>query len=163
MSQVGITFKFSKRTLLPESMSLQRKEWRKALSLNLTVPGGLSKWAICSKSCRLKPQRLSFLNMNIWATLSLWTVPCWMQFSMYWADYCKTSKKAKVHLGFDLIKGIPCKIHLTNGKGGERPLWRKSFHLDKRVFWIEATRATNVLINGRRKASTLSVGWETAP
>lgn len=45
--------------------------------------------------------------------------------SMYWADYCKTSKKARVHLGFDLNKGIPYKIHLTNGKSGERPFVEK--------------------------------------
>lgn len=42
-------------------------------------------------------------------------------FSMAWADYRKHSKKAKVHLGFDINKGIPSKFHLTDGKGGERP------------------------------------------
>jgi hypothetical protein len=42
-------------------------------------------------------------------------------FSMAWADYRKHSKKAKVHLGFDINKGIPSKLHLTDGKGGERP------------------------------------------
>lgn len=41
--------------------------------------------------------------------------------SMYWADYRKGSKKAKVHLGFDLNRGIPRKVFLTNGKGAERP------------------------------------------
>jgi len=41
--------------------------------------------------------------------------------SMYWADYRKGSKKAKIHLGFDLNHGIPSKIHFTNGKGAERP------------------------------------------
>lgn len=41
--------------------------------------------------------------------------------SMYWADYRKGSKKAKIHLGFDLNHGIPTKIHLTDGKGTERP------------------------------------------
>ena len=41
--------------------------------------------------------------------------------SMYWADYRKGSKKAKVHLGFDLNHGIPRKIFLTDGKGAERP------------------------------------------
>lgn len=42
--------------------------------------------------------------------------------SMYWADYRKGSKKAKAHVGFDLNRGIPRKIYLTNGKGAERPL-----------------------------------------
>jgi hypothetical protein len=41
--------------------------------------------------------------------------------SMYWADYRKSSKKAKVHLGFDINRSIPRKIFLTDGKGDERP------------------------------------------
>jgi hypothetical protein len=41
--------------------------------------------------------------------------------SMQWADYRKGAKKAKVHFGFDLNRGIPRKIFLTNGKGAERP------------------------------------------
>ena len=41
--------------------------------------------------------------------------------SMYWADYRKGSKKAKIHLGFDLNHGIPSKIHFTDGRGAERP------------------------------------------
>ncbi len=41
--------------------------------------------------------------------------------SMCWADYRKGSKKAKIHLGFDLNHGIPSKIYFTNGKGAERP------------------------------------------
>jgi hypothetical protein len=41
--------------------------------------------------------------------------------SMHWADYRKGSKKAKIHLGFDLNRSIPLKLHLTNGKDGERP------------------------------------------
>ncbi len=41
--------------------------------------------------------------------------------SMIWADYRKGSKKAKVHLGFDLNRSIPRKIYLTKGNGAERP------------------------------------------
>lgn len=41
--------------------------------------------------------------------------------SMYWADYRNGSKKAKTHIGFDLNRGIPRKIFLTDGKGDERP------------------------------------------
>jgi len=41
--------------------------------------------------------------------------------SMYWADYRKGAKKAKIHLGFDLNHGIPSKICFTNGNGAERP------------------------------------------
>ena len=35
--------------------------------------------------------------------------------SMSWADYRNGSKKAKVHIGFDLNCGIPKKIFLTDG------------------------------------------------
>lgn len=41
--------------------------------------------------------------------------------SMHWADYRKNSKKAKVHIGFDLNQAIPRKIYLTDGNGAERP------------------------------------------
>lgn len=41
--------------------------------------------------------------------------------SMHWADYRDNSKKAKVHVGFDLNRSIPSKIFLTDGKGAERP------------------------------------------
>lgn len=41
--------------------------------------------------------------------------------SMYWADYRNGSKKAKTHIGFDINRGIPRKIFLTDGKGDERP------------------------------------------
>ena len=45
--------------------------------------------------------------------------------SMYWADYRKGSKKAKVHIGFDLNRGIPKKIFLSDGKEAERPFVEK--------------------------------------
>ena len=41
--------------------------------------------------------------------------------SMHWADYRDGSKKAKVHVGFDLNHSIPSKIFLTDGKSAERP------------------------------------------
>jgi len=41
--------------------------------------------------------------------------------SMHWADYREGSKKAKVHLGFDLNRSIPRKIFLSDGNGAERP------------------------------------------
>ncbi len=41
--------------------------------------------------------------------------------SMHWADYRKGSKKAKIHLGFDLNNAIPSKIFFTDGNGAERP------------------------------------------
>jgi transposase-like protein len=44
---------------------------------------------------------------------------------MTWADYRKGSKKAKVHIGFDLNSSIPRKIFLTDGNGAERPFVNK--------------------------------------
>jgi hypothetical protein len=41
--------------------------------------------------------------------------------SMEWADYRGGSKKAKAHVGFDINRGIPRKIYLSDGKEGERP------------------------------------------
>ena len=41
--------------------------------------------------------------------------------SMEWADYRGAAKKAKAHIGFDINRGIPRKIYLTDGKEGERP------------------------------------------
>jgi hypothetical protein len=41
--------------------------------------------------------------------------------SMAWADYRKGAKKAKVHLGYDIGRGIPRKVTLTDGKADERP------------------------------------------
>jgi len=45
--------------------------------------------------------------------------------SMTWADYRKGAKKAKVHVGYDINRGIPTRIFLTNGKEGERPFVEK--------------------------------------
>jgi hypothetical protein len=39
--------------------------------------------------------------------------------SMVWADYRKCSKKAKLHLGFNLNQGIPQSLILTPGKSAE--------------------------------------------
>ena len=41
--------------------------------------------------------------------------------SMHWADYREGAKKAKAHMGFDINRGIPKKIFLTEGNGPERP------------------------------------------
>src|ERR1044072_4780211 len=41
-------------------------------------------------------------------------------FSMDWADYSHSSKKAKLDVGFDLNLGIPKKVFLSNGKQAER-------------------------------------------
>ena len=42
-------------------------------------------------------------------------------FSMDWADYSSTQRKAKVHVGFDINRCVPKSIFLTDGKHVERP------------------------------------------
>jgi len=79
-------------------------------------------------------------------------------FSMYWADYRDGSKKAKVHIGFDLNRGIPKKIFLTDGKEAERPFVARILAPGKRASWIEATRNISCLMPGRRKENILSAG-----
>ncbi len=44
---------------------------------------------------------------------------------MDWADYRTGSKKAKLHLGFNINQGIPQKLFLTDGKSDERPFVHK--------------------------------------
>lgn len=36
--------------------------------------------------------------------------------SMHWANYNKSTNKAKIHLAFDINRGIPRKLKITNGK-----------------------------------------------
>lgn len=45
--------------------------------------------------------------------------------SMDWADYRSNSKKAKIHLGYDVNRGIPSKFDLSDGKADERPFVSK--------------------------------------
>jgi hypothetical protein len=40
--------------------------------------------------------------------------------SMEWAEYSSTHKKAKVHLGFDINRGVPKNMFLTDGNQVER-------------------------------------------
>lgn len=47
--------------------------------------------------------------------------------SMHWADYSESQKKAKVHLGLDVNRSIPRKVHLTDCKVDERPFASQLF------------------------------------
>ena len=66
--------------------------------------------------------------------------------SMHWADYRDSSKKAKVHLGFDINHSIPTKIFLTDGKGDERPFVSKILspgqtgRVDGKKYWVATDR-----------------------
>jgi hypothetical protein len=46
-------------------------------------------------------------------------------FSMDWADFSSSSKKAKLHVGFDINCGIPTKVFLSDGKQVERAFVEK--------------------------------------
>ena len=41
--------------------------------------------------------------------------------SMTWAEYQNGANKAKIHLGFDLNRGVPSRFFLSEGKADERP------------------------------------------
>ena len=44
---------------------------------------------------------------------------------MHWADYRDGVKKAKARIGFDVNRGIPQKVYLTDGKADEWPFGSK--------------------------------------
>jgi hypothetical protein len=73
--------------------------------------------ALYSKASGILPSRYGHLGNLVGFDGSL--IDCVL--SMTWADYRKGSKKAKVHVGFDINRGVPSKIFLTDGKGAERP------------------------------------------
>jgi len=41
--------------------------------------------------------------------------------SMRWAEYSSAQRKAKVHVGFEVNRGLPRQLALTDGNGAERP------------------------------------------
>ena len=70
-----------------------------------------------NQACSLLPKRYSKLGDLVSIDGSLIDAVL----SMAWADYRKKSKKARLHLGFNINQGIPQKLFLTDGKGDERP------------------------------------------
>ena len=72
---------------------------------------------LCQKARCILPNRYPLLGELVALDGSLIDATL----SMHWADYRKNSKKAKIHLGFDLNHGIPSKISFTDGNGAERP------------------------------------------
>lgn len=69
------------------------------------------------QACSLLPKKYSHLGELVSIDGSLID----SVLSMGWADYRKGSKKAKLHLGFNVNQGIPQKLFLTDGKTDERP------------------------------------------
>lgn len=76
---------------------------------------------LCSQASQILPDRYSHLGNLCAIDGSLIDAVL----SMTWADYRKHAKKAKLHLGFDINKGVPSKFHLTHGKGNERPFFKQ--------------------------------------
>ena len=72
---------------------------------------------LCSEASKILPNRYADLGELVAIDGSLIDAVL----SMTWADYRKNSKKAKIHLGFNINKGIPSKIYFTDGNGAERP------------------------------------------
>jgi hypothetical protein len=72
---------------------------------------------LCSEASRILPNQYADLGELIAIDGSLINAVL----SMAWADYRKNSRKAKIHLGFNINKGIPSKIYFTDGNGAERP------------------------------------------
>lgn len=72
---------------------------------------------LCSEASRILPNQYNEFGELIAIDGSLIDAVL----SMDWADYRKNSKKAKIHLGFNINKAIPSKIYFTNGNGAERP------------------------------------------
>ncbi|MBW1866897.1 MAG: IS4 family transposase [Deltaproteobacteria bacterium] len=72
---------------------------------------------LCNEASGILPHRYSNLGELVAIDGSL--IDAVM--SMAWADYRKNSKKAKIHMGFNINQGIPSKFYLTNGNGAERP------------------------------------------
>ena len=81
--------------------------------------------------------------------------------SMIWADYRKGSEKARVHVGFDLNRSIPTKVHLTDGNGAERPFVAKILSEGQtRRYGISAMPC---LISGGTTIGFLYAGSKLAP
>lgn len=70
-----------------------------------------------AQACSLLPKKYSHLGKLVSIDGSLID----SVLSMAWADYRKNSKKARLHLGFNINQGIPQKVFLTDGKADERP------------------------------------------
>jgi Transposase DDE domain len=70
-----------------------------------------------TRACSLLPKKYSQLGELVSIDGSLID----SVLSMAWADYRKNSKKARLHLGFNINQGIPQKLFLTDGKADERP------------------------------------------
>ena len=77
--------------------------------------------------------------------------------SWYWADYRNGAKKDKVHIGFDLNRGIPKKIFLTDGNGDELPSSARFWPPEIQASWIATISAKELRrMAGRREAFHLT-------
>jgi hypothetical protein len=82
---------------------------------------------------------------------------------MTWADYASTTKKAKIHLGVNVNRGIPGKVCLTDGKGDEGPLAPQLLSPGQPGIMDRNSNATVTLTSGRSKVYSLSAASRPAP
>jgi hypothetical protein len=78
--------------------------------------------------------------------------------SMEWADYRNGSKKAKAHVGFDINRGIPRKIFLSDGKEGERPFVDKIIDKGETAIMDRGYQSHDHFDQGRPSGSGLTFG-----
>lgn len=105
--------------ILPEHISLRKKVLPRVLFFEAMNARGLEQFLyvfdeLQKQAGDLLPQRYPELGQLVAIDGSLIDAVI----SMAWADYRSGSKKAKTHIGFDINRGIPRKIFLTDGKGG---------------------------------------------
>ena len=74
---------------------------------------------LCREAAKILPKQ--YVNLGKLVAIDGSLIDATM--SMVWADYRKNSKKAKIHMGFNINQGIPSKFDLTDGKGAERPFF----------------------------------------
>ena len=108
--------------ILPKVKSHRKTESKKATSQGATNIRGIEQFMhvfqnLQAQASEILPKQHPELDNLVGIDGSLINATL----SMHWADYRKKSKKAKVHVGFDLNQAIPRKIYLTDGNGVERP------------------------------------------
>ena len=111
MSRLVILFKSSTKMISLVTALLRKMVQEKAVFLKPSITGGLNNWNSYFKNLPVK--HLIYCPNSI-PTVAIDGSLIDAVLSMTWADYRKNSKKAKIHLGFNLNQGIPSKIFFTN-------------------------------------------------
>ena len=116
MLQVLEEDEFARKNIAPEG-GIKKSSFSEAINTRGIEQFQLVFEKVSSQAAGILPKAHPALGNLVGIDGSLITATL----SMHWADYRNGSKKAKIHLGFDLNHGIPSKIFFTDGKGAERP------------------------------------------